>query len=71
VSNKDKNIQFSNVCKELGIIDKGIERRFHEYLNSPEYEDISDNFTYQQLLKVGKEFLEFAGITKLKKVKRK
>ena len=69
MSNKEKNRQFRKVCMELGIIDKSIERRFHEYLNSPLYEDVSDSFSYQQLLKVGKEFLGFAGVAKKKRLK--
>lgn len=70
MGNIDKNKQFYNVCRELGIIDKSQRRRFHLYLNSPMYEDISDNFSYKELLRVGEEFLEHEGGVKIAK-KRK
>ena len=61
MGNIDKNKQFYKVCKHLRIINKSQKRRFHEYLNNSIYENISDNFSYQELLKVGKEFLDYEG----------
>jgi len=58
MGNTDKNRQFDKVCKTLSIVDKSQRRRFHLYLNEPMYEDISDNFSYKELLEIGKEFLE-------------
>lgn len=58
MGNIDRNRQFDKVCKKLAIIDKSQRRRFLLYLNNPVYEDISDNFSYKELLEIGKEFLE-------------
>ncbi len=58
MGNLDKNRQFNKVCKALSIVDKSQRRRFHLYLNEPLYEDLTDTFSYKELLKVGEEFLE-------------
>jgi hypothetical protein len=58
MGNIDKNRQFDKVCQKLGIRDKSQRRRFHLYLNSPMHEDLSDNFSYTELLEIGKEFRE-------------
>lgn len=58
MGSSDKNKQFEKVCQKLKITNKDKKTKFHRYLNSILYSDISDNFTYQELLEVGKEFLE-------------
>ena len=55
------NDQFHKVCLRLKIKNKRQIRRFHEYLNSPEYEKVSDKWSFRELLQAGKEFLEYDG----------
>lgn len=57
MGNADKNRQFKNVCRQLGIIEPSQKTNFHRYLGKY-YRKESNNFSFQELIKVGREFLE-------------
>jgi hypothetical protein len=61
MSNFERNRQFANVCQKLKIIDMDLKNRLHRYLSNNQYEDISDGFSFEELIEVAREFLENEG----------